>query len=104
MKIIGFISIISGAVLLFFIFRAIFSKRKSLPVELFAEALRNENKGDYEAAIRQYETALAEESKSKFPSNSMQHKINDKLKVLRTVISYQENFQYENKLWVIPKH
>lgn len=104
MKIIGYAAMLTGLVMLVFIIRILFRKRKSMPVELFTAALRDENRGDFEAAIRQYETALAEENKSKFPSNTLQKKISEKLKVLRTVTSYQENFQYENKLWAVPKN
>jgi hypothetical protein len=90
--------------MLIFIIRILFHKRKSVPVELFTEALRHENKGDFETAVLQYQTALAEERKSKFPNNHLLGKINEKLKVLNTVISYQDNFHDENKFMPIPKN
>ena len=66
---------------------------------LFMEALRNENSGNYEAAILGYETALAEVSKSGFSKNGLTAKITGKLKVLKSLISYQENFHYGNDRW-----
>ncbi|HEY6063999.1 MAG TPA: hypothetical protein VIV35_10345 [Chitinophagaceae bacterium] len=68
--------------------------KKNVPGELFAEALRNENKGDYEAALVAYENALHEVKKNRFYSNSMKNKIVEKLKVLNTVITYNNNSQF----------
>lgn len=104
MKVIGFVSLITGFLLLVFIIRLLFKKRKSVPVEWFTAALRLENEGDFATAILRYETALAEENKSKFPNTKLLDMINDKLKVLRTVVSYQDNFHYETKILAMPKN
>jgi hypothetical protein len=66
---------------------------KNVTVELFAEGLRNENKGDYEAALIAYENALDKVKKSRFRSNSLKTKIVEKRKVLNTVIAYKNNSQ-----------
>lgn len=77
--------------------------RKTVPVAIFIEALRNENRGDYEAAIHGYETALAEVNKSRFPKGRLLTRITAKLKVLRTLIRYQSGFQMAHDEWVINK-
>lgn len=100
-------------ILLYFIIAAVFLiaaaitgyslfNRKSIPVALFSDALRNENSGNYEAAILGYENALAAINKSRFQNGKLIQKINGKLKVLKTVTSYQANFHYENTRWPIP--
>lgn len=100
-------------ILLYFIIAAVFLiaaaitgysllNRKSVPVALFRDALRNENCGNFEAAIQGYENALVEINKSRFPSGKLIQKINGKLKVLKTVTNYQANFHYENTRWPIP--
>jgi hypothetical protein len=69
-------------------------RKKNVPGELFAEALRKENSGDYEAALIAYQNALHEVNKTIFYSNSMKNKIVEKLKVLNTVIAYKNNSQF----------
>jgi hypothetical protein len=69
-------------------------RRNSIPVRLFTQALKNENKGDFEAAIVNYETALEEVKKARFASSSLKNKIKEKLKILKTVIDYQSSFHY----------
>lgn len=71
--------------------RRVVPRKKNVPGELFAEALRNENKGEYEAALIAYENALNEVKKNRFYSSSMKNKIVEKLKVLNTVIAYKNN-------------
>ena len=82
------------SILIYFIFAAVFLvaaaitgyslyTRKSIPVSLFRDALRNENCGNFEAAILGYENALTEINKSRFPSGKLIQKINGKLKVVR---------------------
>ena len=98
------------SILIYFIFAALFLvaaaitgyslyTRKSIPVSLFRDALRNENCGNFEAAILGYENALSE---IHLQSGKLIQKINGKLKVLRTVTSYEANFHYENTRWPIP--
>jgi hypothetical protein len=72
--------------------RTFFLSKKSLPEKFFSEALRNENSGDFVSAIRNYESVLEEIRKSRFPSNSLRSKTQEKLKVLRTVIEFNRSF------------
>jgi hypothetical protein len=69
----------------------LFIGKKSIPVELFSEALRNENSGNYKEAIATYENALKEVQKIRFPDNNLRKSIIQKLKVLNTAINYQDN-------------
>jgi hypothetical protein len=70
--------------------RAGYLRRKNVPVELFIEALRNENKGQFEKAVVVYENALAEFKKIRFHGD-LKNKIVEKIKLLHTVIEYQKN-------------
>lgn len=63
-------------------------RRKNIPLELFAAALKDENNGHLEAAVITYESALAEAEKNRFRSNNLKPKIIEKLKVLRAFIEY----------------
>jgi hypothetical protein len=72
--------------------RLIFLRKRNIPVELFTEALRNENSGQFEAAVINYENALNEEKKSRFHSNNLKHKITEKLKILHTTIEYNNSY------------
>ena len=55
----------------------------------FAAALENENNGNYEAALNNYEIALTEVKKTK-RNKDLRIKIRDKIKVLHTVIDYEK--------------
>jgi hypothetical protein len=79
-------------VLIVFTIRFLLLKGNNIPVELFSKALRNENSGDFEAAIINYQTALQEVAKARFPSSRLKNKILGKLKVLKTVIDYKSSF------------
>jgi hypothetical protein len=84
--------------LLFFLLRSFYIRKKNVPGELFAEALRNENSGQYEQAVVNYTNALNEVKKARFRDSDLKNKILEKLKVLNTAIEYQKNFQYtENR-------
>ena len=72
-------------------------RKRSISVELFIEALRNENKGDFEAATVAYENALIEEKRTRFSSNDLKNKIIDKLKVLHNMIEYKNNISIIRK-------
>ncbi len=74
--------------ILFFVLR-----KKNISVELFVNALRNENNGHFEEAIITYETALNEVKKIRFHS-TLKNKIIEKLKVLHTVIEYKNNLHF----------
>lgn len=67
-------------------------RRKSILGELFAEALKNENSSNFEAAILSYETALTIVKKNRFNNNSLENSIAGKLKTLYTVTAYNKNF------------
>jgi hypothetical protein len=73
--------------------RFLLIRRKDIPAELFVAALRNENCGDFEAALTGYETALNEARKSRF-NNGLENRINGKLKMLHTIIEYKKNFHF----------
>ena len=68
------------------------NRKKNIPRELYAEGLRNENSGDFKAALQNYERALSEAGKMGFPNN-LKNKIIEKLKVLNTVLEYNRGFQ-----------
>ena len=86
-----FSAIIMLPLIIIVLVRLLAPRKKNAPGELFAEALRNENRGDYEAALTAYENALNEVKKNRFYSSSMKNKIVEKLKVLNTVIDYKNN-------------
>lgn len=73
-------------------------RKKNLPVELFVEALRNENSGHYEEALITYEYALAEFKKTRANSN-LKNKIIEKIKVLHTIIDYKNSFHFITRLY-----
>ncbi|HEY6503725.1 MAG TPA: hypothetical protein VIZ28_07125 [Chitinophagaceae bacterium] len=76
-----------------FLIRYFILRRKSIPAELFVTALRNENSGNFEAAVIVYESALDEAKKHRF-NNGLQNKINRKLKLLHSVIEYEKNLRF----------
>ena len=75
-------------------------RRKNVPVELFTEALKDENSGHYEEAVIHYESALSEVNKVRFHS-TLRNKISEKLKVLHTLIKYKNNFHPGNVSMII---
>jgi hypothetical protein len=72
--------------------RYFLNKRKTVPNELFSRALRDENDGDYIAAVTSYENALLETRKKKFQDPDLETRILEKLKVLHTMIDYENGF------------
>ena len=68
-------------------------RRNSISVELFVEALKNENEGYFEAAVISYEAALNQFKKTRF-HNSFKDKIIQKLKLLHSLIAYQNNLRF----------
>ena len=60
--------------------------------ELYSEGLRDENNGNYETALHKYEDALNEIRKLKL-EDKFGHKIAARIRVLRTTIEYENNFQ-----------
>lgn len=81
-------------ILTFLFFRSAVLRKKNIPVELYVEALKNENSGDFEAALVTYETALDEVKKIRFHS-TLKNKIIGKLKLLHTIIEYKNNFHLQ---------
>lgn len=77
--------------------RSLVLRKKNLPVELFADALRNENNGHYEEALITYENALAEFTKTR-SHNNLKRKIIEKLKLLHTIIEYKNSFLFINRV------
>lgn len=81
--------------LIFFFIRSLVLRKKSLPVTLYVEALRNENSGHFEEALATYENALMEAKKEKFQyGGSLKNKIIEKLKVLHTIIEYKNSLHF----------
>jgi hypothetical protein len=87
--------IFSALMLVFILFfiRSFIMRKGNLPVELFNEALKNENNGDFETAIGFYKSALDEADKSVFLTG-LKYKIIAKLKVLHTAIDYQNSIRF----------
>lgn len=75
-----------------------FRRRKSgSSVGLYMEALKNENNGQLEEAVILYESAFAEAKKNGL-NTSFENKILEKLRLLHTVIAYNQTFALrENK-------
>lgn len=80
--------------IIIFLFHRFGQSKKNVPVELFAEALRNENSGQFETAIITYERALNEVKKIRFQGSSLKSKIIERLKVLHTVMEYKNGFHF----------
>jgi hypothetical protein len=90
----SFSVIIMIPLIIILLFRRFGPRKKNVPVELFAEALRNENSGQFETALVTYERALNEVKKTRFQGSSLRCKIVNKLKVLHTVIEYKNGFHF----------
>lgn len=69
--------------------------KKNSHTELYSEGLRNENNGCYTSALHNYEDALSEIRKLKL-NNKFGVKIAQRIKILRTTIDYERNFQRSN--------
>jgi hypothetical protein len=76
-----------------FLIRFLVIRNQHIPDHLFTEALKNENNDQYEAAVANYEMALVEVKKVRF-NKKLKAKIEEKIKVLRTVIDYQKGLGY----------
>lgn len=79
--------IILIAVILFITF-----KKRNDHTELYSLGVRNENDGNYSQALRNYEDALKEVRKLKLEKH-FGTKIAERIKILRTTIDYEKNFQ-----------
>src|SRR5580693_9236907 len=65
--------------------------------DLYSEGLRNENDGQYNKALQNYEEALNEIRKLKL-DNKFGEKITQRIKILRTTIDYEKNFHIGSPL------
>jgi hypothetical protein len=74
--------------------RSVVLKNNRVPEKLFVEALKNENSGDFEAAVILYDNALHEVKKGKLHDFSLENKIIEKIKVLHMTIDYKNNLQF----------
>lgn len=87
------VSIVVGGCIILLIIRAVAQGKKKITDALFAEALRNENSGDFETAMITYTKALNEVNKIRF-HNQFKNKIIEKLKVLHTTIEYKKGLGF----------
>ena len=72
-------------------------KKRNDHTELYSRGVRNENDGNYSQALRNYEDALKEVRKLKLEKN-FGTKIAERIKILRTTIDYEKNFQTSDGL------
>lgn len=66
--------------------------KQNAHTELYSEGVRNENDGQYEQALHNYEDALNEIRKLRL-SKRFGTKIVARIKVMRTLINYEKGFQ-----------
>lgn len=76
--------------------RSYFLRKRNISYGLFIEALKNENSGHLEEAVTTYESALKEVEKTSFHSN-FKDKITGKIKLLHTIIDYQNNLHFSRR-------
>ncbi|OQP63372.1 hypothetical protein A3860_23780 [Niastella vici] len=79
-----------GLSIIILVLRSLLSRKKNISVDLFNEAIRNENNGLYEEAVVKYESALKEVNKTRFHS-TFRNKIIEKIKVLHLLIEYNNS-------------
>lgn len=79
-----------------FFIRYFFLRKENVSVQLFINGLKEENNGQYEEAVINYESALYEIKKIK-RHNQLKEKLIEKLSTLRTVIAYKNDFQYRRE-------
>jgi hypothetical protein len=85
------------------IVRYFVGKNKERVVSLFRTALKEENTGKFDAAIKQYELALQEAEKNGF-NKSLQQLINEKLKVLHTITEYEKEMYLQAQVYKMKPH
>jgi hypothetical protein len=66
--------------------------KKNSHTELYKEGVRNENDGRYTIALQNYQDALSEVKKIRL-DNKFGKKIAQRIKILKTIIDYEKNFQ-----------
>jgi hypothetical protein len=82
--------------IIFLIIRSLFLRKRNISVELFVKALSNENNGNFEEAVVNYECALQEVKKIRF-HNNLKNKIIEKLKILHSFIEYKNNMTIKHQ-------
>ncbi len=70
-------------------------QKQNSHTELYSEGLRDENNGSYKTALHKYEDALNEIRKLRL-DDKFGHKIAARIRVLRTTIEYENNFQHSH--------
>jgi len=70
-------------------------QKQNRHTELYSEGLRDENNGRYQTALHKYEDALNEIRKLRL-EEKFGHKIAARIRVLRTTIEYENNFQHSH--------
>lgn len=83
-----------GLLVIGFLIRHFHMQKNNIPVKLFVEALRSENIGHFEAAEITYESALNEVKKIRF-HNNLKNKIIEKLRLMHTIIEYQNGLGFK---------
>lgn len=86
---------------LFLVVRHLFLKRTSVLEQMLMEGIRAENSGLYAEAAARYENALTEMKNKRF-HRKLEIEIREKLKVLRTVTTYErdQEFVRENNSYI----
>jgi len=79
------------------VLRSLVFPKNNISVDLFNEALRNENNGLYEEALANYESALIEVNKTRFHSN-FKNTIIEKNYIIHTIRVFNEYFFSETCL------
>jgi hypothetical protein len=79
-------------IVLCFVVILVANHKKNSHTQLYKEGVHNENEGDYKLALQNYADALIEIRKLKV-DNKFGHKIEERIKILRTLIDYEKNFQ-----------
>ena len=86
------ILVIPGLITVFIILQ-----QKNNRTKLYIEAVRNENDGHYNLALHNYEDALSEIRRLNI-KHYLHRKIDEKIKILRTTIEYEKNFQSDKEI------
>ena len=88
-----FLILLFQALLVFvFLIRFFLIKRKRILIQLFTDALQNENNRHFEAAIINYESVLNEVKRKKF-YGVLKNKVIEKIKLLHIIMEYKSNIQ-----------
>ena len=85
-----YVSVFIGVLILAFLIALLFRRKKYTYTSLYAEGVKNENDGFFEAALENYNNALVEVGKYKF-HEKMKEQIIEKMKVLKSAIEYESH-------------